>query len=194
LISDLIHSSLHDLDNLPVFINVRFARVKSLEPLLDAIREYSTAIIEINAHCRQPEITALGAGQALLGRPERVLEAIELVQSTGRAVAVKVRGNDSKMQLLMEAFGQTSPDYLHVDAYEQNSGFTDLNLLRNIRLSYSGFLIGNNSVRDTESAYKALSQTGIDAVSIARGARENPGIFAQITQELSELGYKWRYH
>ena len=75
-----------------VAVNVRAA---SLEPFLEAARlaKKFDAILEINAHCRQPEMTKLGVGEALLKDIPRLCEYAREIKKTGVVLSVKTRAN-----------------------------------------------------------------------------------------------------
>ncbi|MDO9097769.1 MAG: tRNA-dihydrouridine synthase, partial [Candidatus Methanoperedens sp.] len=75
-----------------IAVNVRAA---SLEPYIEAanMAKKFGAILEINAHCRQPEMTALGAGEALLKDVPRLCEYVEEIKKTGVVHSVKTRAN-----------------------------------------------------------------------------------------------------
>jgi TIM-barrel protein len=71
-----------------IAVNVRAA---SLEPYVHAaaLAKKFGAILEINAHCRQPEMTALGAGEALLKDVPRLCEYIREIKKTGVVLSLK---------------------------------------------------------------------------------------------------------
>jgi len=73
-----------------IAVNVRAA---SLEPYLQAaqLAKAYGAILEINAHCRQPEMLELGAGEALLRDVPRLCEYIRDIKKTGVVLSVKIR-------------------------------------------------------------------------------------------------------
>ncbi|MFT8016122.1 hypothetical protein ACMYL1_23110, partial [Salmonella enterica subsp. enterica serovar Enteritidis] len=49
------------------------------------------AILEVNAHCRQAETCAAGAGESLLRDDERLREQVAAASAAGAAVSVKLR-------------------------------------------------------------------------------------------------------
>ena len=157
------------------------------------LEDFPLAIPELNAHCRQPEITALGAGQAMLQRPEILIKAIQQVHAHDKPVSIKVRGNDPYFMKNLPFFlGDNLPEFLHVDAYQPKQLFTDIALLKTIRQQYPGFLIGNNSITNSATALTLLNE-GIDAISIARAAQFNSSIPGKIWHELLDQGYVWHH-
>lgn len=167
-----------------VAINVRSS---TLEPLIEAARmaKNANAIIEIDAHCRQPEMTKIGVGEALLRNLSKLQETIRKVKATGAIVSVKVRANvvdDIKMAKAIEDAGA---DILHVDAMKKGSG-ADMETIRKIRDATRLLLIGNNSVTDFDTA-KEMFTRGADMVSVGRGVMEDPSLISSLVKEVTLL-------
>lgn len=167
-----------------VAINVRSS---TLEPLIEAARmaKNANAIIEIDAHCRQPEMTKIGVGKALLRNLSKLQETIRKVKATGAIVSVKVRANvvdDIKMAKAIEDAGA---DILHVDAMKKGSG-ADMETIRKIRDATRLLLIGNNSVTDFDTA-KEMFTRGADMVSVGRGVMEDPSLISSLVKEVTLL-------
>ena len=193
LINDILPSTLTELSDIPTYINIRFVHWDILDKFLQMLEDFPLAIPELNAHCRQPEITAIGAGQAMLQRPEVLIKAIKRIHAYDKPVSIKVRGNDPFFIKNLDFFlNDNIPEFLHVDAYQPSQSFTDINLLKTIRGLYPGFLIGNNSITNSTIALTLLKE-GIDAISIARAAQSNPLVLGQIWHEILNLGYIWHH-
>jgi TIM-barrel protein len=150
-----------------VSINIRST---TTQPIINISKIQGVDVVEINAHCRQPEILDVGSGQALLDEPGRLQKFISRVVEDSKAqVSVKIRANvpgvdDIKISRVVEAAGA---DYLHVDAMMPGLNTADYNVISSIKKNTSIYLIGNNSVKDIDSARKMLS-AGADGISIAR--------------------------
>lgn len=155
----------------PAVANVRAV---SPEPLRELARR--GVPIEINAHCRQPEMTRVGAGEALLREPERLASWVEEARAAGGVVGVKTRGNVVDDGALADAL--RGADFLHVDAMGP-PGRNDLDVIRETRRNYGDVIIGNNSVRDAGDA-EAMLGAGADAVSAARPATSEPEVFLEL--------------
>jgi TIM-barrel protein len=148
-----------------IAVNVRAA---SLEPYVQAAhlsKKYG-AILEINAHCRQPEMVELGAGEALLRDVPRLCEYIREIKKTGVVLSVKTRANVVNDVELAKAIENAGADIIHIDAMHPQG--VDIGVIKRIRNSTDLFIIGNNSVVDLESA-KDMFSHGADMVSVARG-------------------------
>lgn len=154
------------------------------EPIIEISRLKNVDVVEINAHCRQTEITYLGCGQQLLKKPsdlEKITE--EVVKKAKSRVSVKIRANvpdvdDIKIAKTIE---KTNADYLHIDAMKPGYDAADYDLIKSIRDATKLFIIGNNSIKDIKSARKMLS-SGADGISIARAA-----ISGTISFDLSQI-------
>jgi TIM-barrel protein len=127
-------------------------------------------IVEINAHCRQPEITDIGCGQALLYDTERLYDYTKnVVENADSKVSVKIRANIENVDDIevSKTIQEAGANFLHVDAMKPGYNYADYELIKSIKENTEIFLIGNNSIRDLESARKMIS-AGADGISIAR--------------------------
>ncbi|MDO8727688.1 MAG: methanogenesis marker 9 domain-containing protein [Candidatus Methanoperedens sp.] len=181
-----------------IAVNVRAA---SLEPYVQAAHLVKTygAILEINAHCRQPEMVELGAGEALLRDVPRLCEYIREIKKTGVVLSVKTRANVVNDVELAKAIEKAGADIIHIDAMHPQG--VDIGVIKRIRNSTDLFIIGNNSVVDLESAKEMFSH-GADMVSVARGVLEGissheatvhgpglhgPGLIDHLVDEISAI-------
>lgn len=162
-----------------VAVNVRST---TLDPLIEAAKivKEEGAILELNAHCRQPEMLEAGLGEALLRDLPRLSAWIRAIKETGVVLSVKVRANVVDDIELARLIDKAGADIIHVDAGNEGFG-TDLDAILNYRDATRLFLIGNNSVKDFETA-KEMFTRGADMVSAARGVLEN----SELIQELVE--------
>ena len=166
-----------------IAVNVRAA---SLEPYIEAAnlaKKYG-AILEINAHCRQPEMTELGAGEALLKDVPRLCDYIREIKKTGVVLSVKTRANVVNDVELAVALERAGADIIHIDAMHPQG--VDIGVIKRVRNSTNLFIIGNNSIVDFESAKEMFSH-GADMVSVARAARANPEIINQLVFDVSSI-------
>ena len=167
-----------------VAINVRSS---TLEPLIEAARmaKNANAIIEIDAHCRQPEMTRIGVGEALLRDLSKLQDTIRKLKATGAIVSVKVRANVIDNIKMAKAIEDAGADILHVDAMKKGSG-ADMETIRKIRDATRLLLIGNNSVTDFDTA-KEMFTRGADMVSVGRGVMEDPSLISSLVKEVTLL-------
>jgi TIM-barrel protein len=142
------------------------ARSTTLEPLI-AIAELihqKGAILELNAHCRQPEMEAVGAGQCLTRDLNKLSEWIREIKQTDVPLSVKVRAGVVADIELAKAIDKAGADAIHVDTMDSGPA-----LVKKIRDATALKIIANNSIVDYSSAHKMFSM-GADYVSVARAA------------------------
>ncbi len=152
-----------------VSVNIRSSSPK---PIIEISKIKELDIIEINAHCRQPELIESGCGQALLQNPEILYNfTSEVVKNCKKKVSVKIRANVSGVDdiAVAKAVNDAGADYIHIDAMKPGHDCADFNVIESIRNNVDLFIIGNNSIKDLKSARQMFS-SGADGISIARAA------------------------
>lgn len=140
-------------------------------------------IIEINCHCRQEELVAVGCGQSMLLRPDLEDYIKEVVKKSKSKVSLKMRANvegvdNLEIAKLAESCGV---DYLHIDAMKIGVKDADFDLIEKISKNTNIFIIGNNSINSISQAEKMLN-AGANAISIARAA-----ISGKLSFDLNEI-------
>ncbi|MFC7134971.1 MULTISPECIES: tRNA-dihydrouridine synthase [Salinibaculum] len=165
-------SELADVALTPGF-NVRTATLDPLREAASVCRDHG-AILEINAHCRQEEMCAAGAGESLLRDADRLGEQVEAAAETGATVSVKVRTEVHGVDLpaLAAAASDAGADYVHVDAMDSEDVIADVVAATDARV------IANNGVRDRATVSEYL-EYGADAVSVGR-ASDDPDVLARV--------------
>ena len=128
------------------------------------------AIIEINAHCRQDELCAVGCGESLLADSERLAEYVAVAAETGSTVSVKVRAevDDVDLVAVAEEIEAAGGDAIHIDAMDSETVVGDVADATDL------FVLANNEVRDADSVREYLAY-GADAVSVGRPSRDPDG-------------------
>ena len=159
-----------------ICLNLRFVEPDAIGELCNAVDE-SVDLVELNAHCRQPEFVSAGSGEGLLGDPGRMLEAVSIA-SNHLPTTVKLRARKMTPELpgMIEDSGGVG---MHLDLMVPGEPRADLELMGRVRKSTDLMLIGNNSVKD-ERSFVGMLQAGADLVSIARALRGEPGIIPRI--------------
>jgi len=154
-----------------VAVNIRSATVGGYLDAAAVIAE-AGGIVEIDAHCRQDEMTSIGAGQALLYDFSKLQEILwQIKNELGVTTVLKFRGNIVPELAIANAV-EGCCDVLHVDAMLKGKDAPDFSVFREIPDDL--FLIGNNSVRDTASAQAILEYC--DAFSFARIADDHDAV------------------
>ncbi|SEH14218.1 TIM-barrel protein, putative [Natronorubrum sediminis] len=171
-------AALEDVDLQPGF-NVRSATV---DPIPDAARicRDRDALLEINAHCRQDELCAVGCGESLLRDGERLRRYVQAAAETGVTVGVKVRAEVPGVDLpaLAADLESAGASFVHVDAMDTES------IVRNIVAETDLFVVANNGVRD-EATVNEYAEYGADAVSVGRPS-DNPVVLERVHDAVVE--------
>lgn len=152
--------------------NVRVsANVRSTiaEPIIEASKIKDLDIIEVNCHCRQEEIIAIGCGQEMLKRDDFSSYISQIVENSNSQVSVKIRGNVEGIDTLKTAkiIEDAGADYLHLDAMNPTVFDADWKLLENVCKHTNIKVIGNNSI-DSVDKIKKMYDCGVYGFSIAR--------------------------
>jgi TIM-barrel protein len=154
-------AALADVPIRPAF-NVRSA---TPEPVVDAARlcRDRNAFLEVNAHCRQEELCAVGCGETLLRDADRLGEYVSRAAETGAVVGVKVRAEVRGVDLarLARDLETAGASFVHVDAMDSEP------VIAEIRDATDLFVVANNGVRD-DATVREYADLGADAVSVGR--------------------------
>ena len=152
--------------NVKVSANVRST---TPQPIIEVGNIENLDIVEINCHCRQDEIVAIGCGQEMLNRADLKDFISQVVDNVRSEVSVKIRANVDGIDTLKIAslIEDAGADYLHIDAMKKGVFEADWELLRNICNNVNIKVIGNNSVNSQANLEKMID-TGVDGFSIAR--------------------------
>ena len=169
------------LDDAPIRagFNVRSGSRAPIREAAEICGEHD-AIIELNAHCRQDELCAVGCGETLLRDAHRLCEQVETAADTGATVSVKVRAEVPGVSLPDTArwVAAAGADIIHVDAMDTES------VIRDVADATDLFVIANNGVRDTATAREYLDD-GADAVSVGRPS-DRPAVLRHVREAVDE--------
>ncbi|MFC5972806.1 tRNA-dihydrouridine synthase [Halomarina salina] len=154
-------------------MNVRSATLDPIREVAGVCADHD-ALLELNAHCRQAEMCAAGAGETLLRDPERLREQVRVATEAGATVSVKVRTevDDVDLPTLAPRVVDAGASVLHVDAMDSESVVGD------VVDSCDAFVVANNGVRDRETVEEYLD-LGADAVSVGRPS-DDPRVLRRV--------------
>ena len=161
---------------------------------LEGTMAYNPAIIDVNCGCPVPKVIKTGAGSALLKKPETIAEIVRtIVENTSVPVTVKIRtGWDcdclNYLEVATLAFDAgASALCMHARTRSQLYMPTaHWELLKDLKSHFPDkVIIGSGDLFTAEDGVRMLSETGVDAISYARGAIGNPFIFEQTKALLS---------
>ena len=177
-----VDRQLGDLDGVEVrpAFNVRSA---TLDPVaaVAAVCADRGALVEINAHCRQDEMCAAGAGESLLRDGDRLREQVRTAADAGATVSVKVRTEVEGVDLpgLTARLSDAGADVLHVDAMDSEPVVGEV-----VEAAPEAFVIANNGVRDRATVREYL-EYGADAVSVGRPS-DDPAVLRPVRAAVDE--------
>lgn len=149
-----------------VSVNVRST---TPQPIIEVSKIDNLDIVEINCHCRQEEILAIGCGQNMLKREDLADYIKDIVDNASCEVSVKIRANveGSDTLKIAKLIENAGADYLHIDAMKAGIFDADYDLLTEICSNTNIKVIGNNSI-DSEQKIEKMLKTGVYGFSIAR--------------------------
>ncbi|NGM67570.1 dihydropyrimidine dehydrogenase [Natronolimnobius sp. AArcel1] len=176
-----IDEQLEALADVPIQtgFNVRSATVG---PISDAARvcRDRDGLLEINAHCRQDELCAVGCGETLLQDDDRLCAYVETAAETGVTTGVKVRAEVPGVDLaaLSKRLEEAGATFVHVDAMDSELVVADVADATDL------FIIANNGVRDDETVREYV-EYGADAVSVGRPS-DNPVVLERVREAVDQ--------
>jgi TIM-barrel protein len=163
-------------------INVRATTTEPMIKAAELAKKYG-ALLEINAHCRQEEMTAIGVGEVMLKDRIKLARLVGDLKNTGVVVSLKMRSGAVDDVALMRLLEKAGLDIAHVDAMGRSGA--NVNAIKKIRDGTSLFIIGNNSIDGYETA-QAMYSAGSDMISVARAVMANPKIVKSLVAYTSD--------
>lgn len=158
-----------------------------------AVQRSGACILDINMGCPVPKVADHGEGAALMRDPDKIYRIVHAVcQTSPVAVTVKLRkGWDDAHVNAVEAalaaqeggaqavtiHGRTRSQYYYGEA--------DWSIIEAVKQALCIPVIGNGDIFCAQDALDMKTQTGCDAVMVARGAQGNPFLFRQICELFS---------
>ena len=155
---------------------------------LEGVMAYRPALIDINCGCPVPKVVKTGAGSALLRKPETIGEIVRAISANVDVpVTVKIRtGWDTEsINYLRTADIAFSAGAAAVCMHARTRSQLYMptarwELLADLKKHFpDNVIIGSGDLFTADDGVRMLEQTGVDAISFARGAIGNPFIFEQ---------------
>lgn len=146
--------------------------------------------IDVNMGCPAPKIVGNGDGSALLKDLDAARQAVAAVRrATQLPVTVKMRLGWDAEHPVAEALAHICQEEgvdaitVHGRTREQfYSGKADWEAIARVKRSVRIPVFGNGDLNTAEEALRCMKESGVDGVSIARGATGNPWIFSRFAR------------
>jgi nifR3 family TIM-barrel protein len=160
---------------------------------LEKLRDYSFDVLDFNAACPQKKITNNEKGAYLLKEPKKLSALLKrIVENISKPVTLKMRlgwdnSNDAvKIALLAQDVGVSAVCVHGRTKMQDYRKGVDYAAIARVKKALNIPVIGSGDVFNATLAKKMFTQTGVDIVSVARGALGNPWIFKEITEFLDK--------
>ncbi|MFD1595105.1 dihydropyrimidine dehydrogenase [Haloplanus litoreus] len=179
---DFVDAELAALADAPIRagLNVRSATVDPIREVA-AVCARHDAVVEVNAHCRQAELCAVGCGETLLRDTPRLRRYVAAASETGATVSVKVRAEVDGVDLPATArrVANAGADVIHVDAMDSEAVVADV-----AAAAPDSFVLANNGVRDRKTTWEYLAY-GADGVSVGRPS-DDPAVLRRVARAVDD--------
>ncbi len=160
---------------------------KEPQVFYEAIRKHELKkfnIIDLNFGCPAPKIVKNGEGSALLGNIKLMQEIVQTCKkATKKPIGVKIRLGENNINYdIAKALEEAGADYITVHGrtrLQGYSGVVDYEAISKICSLVKIPVVGNGDIISSQTLEK-MWQTGVDGVSLARGALGKPWIFAEL--------------
>ena len=163
---------------------------ESEEDIINAahyVKEAGASFVDINLGCPVKKVVKKGCGAALMRDPAyletfltKIKRKIEL------PLTVKMRTGWSHDELTIHecvrAAKNSGCEWVAIHGRTRAQGYegkADWDLIAEVKQRAKIAIVGNGDIRTMDQAQKLLSDSGVDAVMIGRGALRNPWIFKE---------------
>ena len=152
------------------------------------------AFFDVNMACPVAKVVNNGEGSALMREPEKVGKIVKaLTRTLKKPVTIKIRKGFSEEDANAVLIAKIAEDNgasaiaIHGRTREQfYNGIADYKIIADVKKAVKIPVFGSGDIFSRADYEKMISETGVDAVMAARGARGNPWIF----KELADPGFE----
>lgn len=144
-------------------------------------------IADINFGCPMPKIFNNGEGSFLMQNPALAEKIVSECKKSGKPITCKIRTglyDDKPLAVdFAKALEQGGADMITIHGRSREkiyAGEVNYDIIAEVKRSVKIPVIANGGIFTVKDAEVLMNETGADGVMIARGALENPWIFADI--------------
>ncbi len=159
---------------------------------MDILLKRGFRFFDLNCGCSVKKVTKTGSGSSLMTTPDILLAIVKImVQKAGNGrVGVKIRLGREKhsWQELAPAIEQAGAGWICMHPRTGKQGFrgqADWNCLKELKQLVHIPVLGSGDLFTAQNALDCIQQTGVDTILFARGALNDPSIFAKF-QDLQQ--------
>jgi tRNA-dihydrouridine synthase B len=186
----------------PLGAQILGCEAKYILKAMDVLKAYRFEVIDFNAACPAKKVVRRAEGAALMRQPKKLQSLLKLVvRESNVPVTVKIRsgwdkGSVNAVEVACRcADAGASAVFIHGRTKQQGySGAVDYAAIAAVKKALSIPVVASGDVLSPQLVKRMFSETGCDAVAIARGALGNPWIFKGVTPDQAELIRVMRGH
>lgn len=187
-VRQMAHSPLQE----PYMVQIFGANLERVGPATQMAIEAGAQIVELNCGCPAPKVVSKSGGSALLANLPRLGQLVEqMVKYSSVPISVKIRTgfSDKTINTLetLKVVEESGASMLVVHGRTRTQGYrgrADWDLISEVKQHAKIPVVGNGDVLTAYDVQNRISQYGVDAVSVGRGAIHNPWIFSQVRDML----------
>jgi tRNA-dihydrouridine synthase B len=172
----------------PLGVQILGCEPAYIERGLDVLSRYEFDLLDFNAACPEKKVVRRGEGAALLREPAKLHSLVKLVARKSKVpVTVKLRSgwdaesvNTAETARLCEDAGAAAVIVHGRTRTQFYSGTVDYGAIAAAKRAVSIPVIGSGDIFSAAMAERMFTETGCDAVTVARGSFGNPWIFREL--------------
>lgn len=183
-----------DEEERPFAVQIFGGRPERMAMGAEMAEEVGADILDVNCGCPAPKVVKNGGGSGLLREPDRLEEILKEIKRTiSIPLTLKLRTgySDSTVNVVDVAkmAEQCGVEHIAVHGRTREQGYKGLanwDLIGKVKEAVSVPVSGNGDVTSIEYGMRKWRESGTDGILIGRGAMQNPWIFRQFQDVLTE--------